>query len=120
MVVMRPVIFLTFVLAFVSVFHRLTALGSVISHPQDFPLHLLTFDNYRFTSLAWNEDGTVLATGSENKTVEVWSVGSTGTFDCRATLNGHSKDNSECKCKHNAGEINMGYKFNPKCSFKGH
>jgi len=39
-----------------------------------------------FSSVAWNNDGTKLATGSNDKTVKVWSVGSAGTFECRSTL----------------------------------
>ena len=41
-------------------------------------------------SVAWNNDGTKLASGSCDKTVRIWSVGSAGTFECESTLNGHS------------------------------
>ncbi len=38
------------------------------------------------TSVAWNNDGSKLASGSWDKTVKVWSVGSAGTFECESTL----------------------------------
>ena len=42
----------------------------------------------RVTSVAWNNDGTKLASGSFDETVRIWSVGSAGTFDCVSTLRG--------------------------------
>jgi hypothetical protein len=39
------------------------------------------------TSVAWNNDGSKLATGSYDRTVRIWAVGSGGTFDCQSTLN---------------------------------
>jgi WD40 repeat protein len=41
-------------------------------------------------SVAWNNDGTKLASGSCDKTVRIWAVGSAGTFECQSTLSGHS------------------------------
>jgi WD40 repeat protein len=41
------------------------------------------------TSVAWNNDGTKLASGSSDKSVKVWSVGSAGKFKCECTLSGH-------------------------------
>jgi WD40 repeat protein len=41
------------------------------------------------TSVAWNIDGSKLATGSGDQTVRIWAVGSAGTFECESTLNGH-------------------------------
>jgi len=41
-------------------------------------------------SVAWNNDGTKLASGSCDETVRIWSVGSAGTFECESTLSGHS------------------------------
>jgi hypothetical protein len=52
-------------------------------------IRVLTSHNYRVTSVAWSEDGK-LASGSYDKTVKIWSVGSTGTFECESTLTGHS------------------------------
>ena len=52
-------------------------------------IRLLTSHNYRLTPVAWSKDGK-LASGSYDRTVKIWSVGSTGTFDCESTLRGHS------------------------------
>ncbi len=38
------------------------------------------------TSVAWNNDGNKLASGSYDQTVRIWSVGSAGTFECESTL----------------------------------
>ncbi len=35
-------------------------------------------------SVEWN-DGTKLATGSYDKTLKIWAVGSAGTFECQST-----------------------------------
>jgi WD40 repeat protein len=43
------------------------------------------------TSVAWNNDGTKLVTGSFDETVRIWSVGSRGTFECQSMLSGHSQ-----------------------------
>ena len=40
-------------------------------------------------SVAWNNDGTKLVSGSWDKTVRIWSVGSAGNFECESTLSGH-------------------------------
>jgi len=61
----------------------------------------------------------MLASCSE-KMLKIWSVNSTGTFDCLATMRGHSKDNSECTCNHTAGGIQNSYKASPGCVVKGH
>jgi WD40 repeat protein len=46
--------------------------------------------SHRVMSVAWNNDGTKLASGSD-KTVRIWSVGSAGTFECQSPLTGHSR-----------------------------
>jgi len=50
---------------------------------------VLTSHNYRVTSVTWSEEGK-LASGSDDKTVKIWSVGSKGTYECESTLTGHS------------------------------
>jgi len=39
--------------------------------------------------VAWSNDGK-LASVSYDKTVKIWSMGSTGSFECESTLTGHS------------------------------
>ena len=52
-------------------------------------IRVLTCHNHRVTSVAWSKDDK-LASGSFDTTVKIWSVGSTGTFECQSTLTGHS------------------------------
>jgi len=52
-------------------------------------IRVLTSHNHRVTSVAWSKDDK-LASGSFDTTVKIWSVGSTGTFECQSTLTGHS------------------------------
>ena len=47
-------------------------------------------DKSSVTSVAWNNDGSKLATGSWDNAVRIWAVGSAGTFQCESTLRGHS------------------------------
>merc|ERR1712195_356037 len=54
-----------------------------------FELHRLTGHTENVNSVAWSEDGT-LASGSDDKTVRIWGMDSTGTFKCKSTLSGHS------------------------------
>ena len=51
-------------------------------------IRVLTSHNYRVLSVAWSKDGK-LASSSCDETVKIWSVGSTGTFECESTLTGH-------------------------------
>jgi len=39
--------------------------------------------------VAWSKDGT-LASGSNDNTVRIWGMDSTGTFECKSTLSGHN------------------------------
>ena len=50
---------------------------------------MLPCRNYRVISVAWSKDGKV-ASGSVDRTVKIWSVGSIGTLECESTLTGHS------------------------------
>ncbi len=50
----------------------------------------LTEHSLHVSSVVWNNDGTKLASGSYDKTVRIWSVGSAGTFECQSPLRGHS------------------------------
>ena len=53
-------------------------------------LHLLTYLQHRVYSVCFSADGKFIASGSRDKTVKIWSVGSSGTFECESTLTGHS------------------------------
>ena len=81
-------------------------------------LHLLTDPKHSVASVCFNADGNKLVSGSHDKTLKVWSVGSSGTFECESTLGGHSHDNPECTCTFDddggLGEIN------PECPMTGH
>ena len=37
-------------------------------------------------SVCFSADGKFIASGSRDKTVKIWSVGSAGTFECKSTL----------------------------------
>ena len=52
--------------------------------------HMLTDPKHSVTSVCFNVDGNMLVSGSYDKTLKVWSVGSSGTFECQSTLAGHS------------------------------
>ena len=53
----------------------------------------LTGHSSQVTSVAWNKDGSKLATGSFDQSVVIWSVGSAGTFECKR-LTGHTRHTS--------------------------
>jgi len=48
---------------------------------------VLTFHNFNVQTAAWSKAGK-LASGIDDKTVKIWSVGSTGSFECESTLSG--------------------------------
>ena len=55
----------------------------------------MVFAHYPATSrsvycVGFDPSGKKLVSGSYDKTVKVWSVGSSGTFECESTLTGHS------------------------------
>ena len=53
-------------------------------------MHLLTDLQHRVYSVCFSADGKFIASGSRDKTVKIWSVGSSGTFECQSTLAGHN------------------------------
>ena len=53
-------------------------------------LHMLTYLQHRVMSVCFSADGKFIASGSEDKTVKIWSAGSSGSFECQSTLTGHS------------------------------
>ena len=52
-------------------------------------MYMLTCLQHRVYSVCFSADGKFIASGSRDKTVKVWSVGSSGTFECESTLTGH-------------------------------
>ena len=50
---------------------------------------MLTYLQHRVYSVCFSADGKFIASGSRDKTVKIWSVGSSGTFECQSTLTGH-------------------------------
>ena len=53
-------------------------------------LYMLTCLQHRVMSVCFSADGKFIASGSRDKTVKIWSVGSSGTFECQSTLAGHT------------------------------
>ena len=81
-------------------------------------MHLLTNPNHRVWSVCFSADGKFIASGSKDETVKVWSVGSSGDFECQSTLRGHSHDNPECTCTFDDdGDLE---EINPECPVTGH
>ena len=80
---------------------------------------MLISRNYRVMSVAWSQDGT-LATGSRDNTLRIWSEDSTGTFQCKSTLYGHSAHNPECTCQHYDEDGDEDYEADPHCPVTGH
>ena len=50
---------------------------------------MLTYLQHRVYSVCFSADGNKLVSGSYDQTLKVWSVGSSGTFECESTLTGH-------------------------------
>ena len=52
-------------------------------------LHLALTDlsKHSVRSVCFSADGDLLVSGSDDKTLKVWSIGSSGTFECESTLN---------------------------------
>ena len=53
-------------------------------------LRMLTYPKHSVSSVCFNADGNKLVSGSFDQTLKVWSIGSSGTFECESTLTGHS------------------------------
>ena len=53
-------------------------------------LRMLTYPKHSVSSVCFNADGNKLVSGSYDKTLKVWSIGSSGTFECESTLTGHT------------------------------
>ena len=49
-------------------------------------LRMLTYPKHSVSSVCFNADGNKLVSGSHDETLKVWSVGSSGTFECESTL----------------------------------
>ena len=54
-------------------------------------LHLLTDPKHSVNSVCFSADGDLLVSGSDDKTLKIWSKGSSGNFECKSTLTGHSE-----------------------------
>ena len=54
-------------------------------------LRMLTYPKHSVSSVCFNADGNKLVSGSFDQTLKVWSIGSSGTFECESTLTGHSE-----------------------------
>ena len=83
-------------------------------------LHLLTDLKHSVRSVCFSADGDLLVSGSDDKTLKVWSKGSSGTFECQSTLRGHSSDNPECTCQHFDEDGDEDYEADPQCPVTGH
>ena len=49
-------------------------------------MYMLTCLQHRVYSVCFSADGKFIASGSKDETVKVWSVGSSGDFECQSTL----------------------------------
>ena len=58
--------------------------------------HTLTDPKHRVSSVCFSADGNLLVSGSFDKTLKIWSVGSSGNYECQSTLTGHRYVPSPC------------------------
>ena len=68
--------------------------GYVPAFPCSACIQVVVFAHYPVTSrsvycVGFDPSGKKLVSGSSDETVKVWSVGSSGTFECESTLTGH-------------------------------
>ena len=59
-------------------------------------LRMLTYPKHSVSSVCFSADGDLLVSGSYDKTLKIWSKGSSGTFECKSTLTGHMYVPSPC------------------------
>ena len=52
-------------------------------------LHIVNDPKHRVRSVCFSADGDMLVSGSDDKTLKIWSKGSSGNFECKSTLAGH-------------------------------
>ena len=57
-------------------------------------LHLLTDPKHSVNSVCFSADGDLLVSGSDDKTLKVWSKGSSGTFECQSTFTRHTQSDT--------------------------
>ena len=53
-------------------------------------LRMLTYPKHRVSLVCFSADGDMLVSGSWDSTLKIWSKGSSGNFECKSTLTGHS------------------------------
>ena len=68
--------------------------GYVPAFPCSACIQVVVFAHYPVTSrsvrcVGFDPSGKKLVSGSGDQTVKVWSIGSSGTFECESTLTGH-------------------------------
>ena len=47
---------------------------------------MLTYPKHRIRSVCFSADGNLFVSGSDDRTLKIWSKGSSGTFECQSSL----------------------------------